>query len=398
VQGFAENGFEVDIYIDECSYERSPIVFSENNINIICVKLEDVPDIDLKELFSESVHDLNDFLEVNKIFPRYPMFLKNMILRARNISYDLVVGVEPFGLISAMLLAHLNPAPAIYYNLELYKESHCKHKEEYLLKGLEKQAARNCLLVIVPDAKRGAVLAAENQIKDSYIRFLPVSTKGEQVREGHVYFRRKFNILDDKKVLIYAGHFADWALCREIVASSNAWPDKYVLIMHTWQKDIRQNRYLDDLKRAAGSNVFFSLDPIPRDMFPSALSSADAGLLFYNQSDENNTETGSSSNKLTQYLKAGLPVIASDSISHLEIFDRFHCGVCVSSPFDIIDVLDDVFKNIDLYKDGVKRAFNEYYNFDIYFTPLFKEIEKYLNSLHPKMPCLNEHLSIRRYS
>ena len=144
--------------------------------------------------------------------------------------------------------------------------------------------------------------------------------------------------------------------------------------------------------------MFFSLDPISRDVFPSALSSADAGLLFYNQADENNTETGSSSNKLTQYLKAGLPVIASDSISHVEIFDRYHCGVCVSSPFDIMDMLDDFFKNIDMYKDGVKRAYNEYYNFDIYFTPLFKEIEKYLNSLNPKMPCLNEHLSIRRYS
>ena len=47
--------------------------------------------------------------------------------------------------------------------------------------------------------------------------------------------------------------------------------------------------------------------------------------------------------------------------------------------------MDNFFRDIDLYKDGVKRAYNEYYNFDIYFTPLFKEINRFLNSFLPKL-------------
>jgi len=377
-RGFAENGFHVDIFVDECSYDRSPISFSEDNVNIIRIVLEHVTDVDLTALFADHLDDFEEFLNVNKLFPRYPYFLKNMILKAQDHRYDLMIGVEAFGLVSATLLGHLKSTPVIYFNLELHKKSHCQYEEEYLLKKLEIQASRKCWLVIVPDAKRGAVLRAENQIRESCIRFLPVSTKGEQVKEENDYFRRKFDISNKERVLIYAGNFADWALCRELVASSNAWPDDYVLIMHTWQKDVEQTRYLKDLKKVGIRNVFFSTEPIQRDIFPMALSSADAGLMFYNQADENNTETGSSSNKLTQYFKAGLPVIASDCVSIKEIFDYYRCGKCVSSPFEIKRILDRFFHNLDRYRYGVSRAYNDHYNFDVHFSPLLGEINSML--------------------
>jgi len=176
VQGFANNGFDVDIFIDECSFERSPITFNEININIIRVILKDDLDIDLRLLFSDSNPDLMEFLDVNMRFPRYPLFLKNMLKQAQGVKYDLIIGVELFGLVSAHLLSILIKSPKIYYNLELYKASHCKYKEELLLKRLEVNASRSCGLVIVPDRRRGAVLIRENKIKESSVRFLPVST------------------------------------------------------------------------------------------------------------------------------------------------------------------------------------------------------------------------------
>ncbi len=374
VQGFANNGFDVDIYIDECSFERSPITFSEKNITVIEVELIDNPNIDLRNLFSDQIPDLINFLDVNVRFPKYPLFLKNMIQQTQGANYDLIIGVELFGLISAHLLSTLQHAPQIYYNLELFKKSHCKYKEELILKKLEINASSSCSLVIIPDSQRGAVLIKENKIEESFVRFLPVSTKGAQIKNKHGFFRQKFNISSEKKILIYAGHFADWALCMEIVQSSNFWPDPYVLIMHTWQNDVKQSDYYNELKKRAGANVFFSIDPIDREIFPMALSSADAGLMFYNQVDENNTETGSSSNKLTQYFKAGLPVIASDALSIREIFDCYGCGKCVSSPFEIQEVLDNVFNHLEKYRHGVSKAYKEHYNFDVHFKPLLKEI------------------------
>ncbi|MFN5163160.1 MAG: glycosyltransferase [Cyanobacteriota bacterium] len=57
-----------------------------------------------------------------------------------------------------------------------------------------------------------------------------------------------------------------------------------------------------------------------------------AGLLIL---DLHGDEEHASSNKLFEYMAAGLPVIASDLAFTREVIDRHHCGLLVSPPTDI---------------------------------------------------------------
>ena len=372
----ADAGFYVDIFIDEVSFGISPIFFKHDRIQVRSISLVDVPAINLEE-FSSKWPLFARFLAINRRFSRFPLFLKNIIRLTGKGDYSLLIGVEPFGLVSAYIVSLIKKAPVLYYNMELYQRSNCEFEEAHLLKVLEIEASRKCLFTVIQDKRRAAVYQRENGIEKDQIRYLPISTSGPPVYEKTDYFRKRFNIDKNRKILVYAGHIIEWAMCKEIVLASENWENDHVLIMHSWKMDNGKESYFNEIKEVAGRNVIFSTDPIPHDEFPYALSSADVGLMFYSPIDENFIEIGSSSNKLAQYLKAGLPVIASDFRSIRDIFETYKCGVCVTGPDKISSALLEVFHNYDNYQKGAYQAYREHYDFDVPFSPILEEIKAY---------------------
>ena len=377
ILSLARAGAEVDVFIDQCSFSQYPVSLEQENVHLIEVAID-------KEQRGQRFHrDSSSACEsltgMGGRFPRYLTYVENVSNLIGDCQYHLFVGVEPFGLVAADLLLPFAKCPIVYYNMELFQRSNCKFREAHLLKDLEIQASRACVLTVIPDENRARVFIAENRVDERSIRYLPVSTAGEPIGEKGDFFRKMFDLRGDKRILIYAGHITDWARCEEIVKGSLMWPDEYALVFQSWQNNMDRDPHVSSLRREAGPGTYFSSEPIPRDAFPYALSSADVGLMFYRAIDENFTEIGSSSNKLAEYLRAGLPVIASDFPSIRDIFDRYNCGVCVPSPLEIGDVLGEVFGHYDEYRKGAHRAYLEHYSFDRNFAPLLQELKEILS-------------------
>ena len=94
-------------------------------------------------------------------------------------------------------------------------------------------------------------------------------------------------------------------MCLEIAEAAQNWSDDLVLVLHSARKDV-DTKYVDRIrKRASQKEIYLSLSPIQWDLVPDLISSADIGLIFYRNIDLNFYETGSSSNKLVQYLQVG---------------------------------------------------------------------------------------------
>jgi len=279
---------------------------------------------------------------------------------------------------------------------EYYEKIHTDLTRQFIIPGLNNVLASLLLPLActLPDKYRTALFTKENNVSEEKIRYLPISTGGEPIYEKGNYFREKFNIPAWKKILIYAGNIASWAMCEELVEAGSSLSEEYAIVLHFWRETTERDSFLNRLKQKASSNIYFSLQPLPRDLFIKAISSADAGLMFYRPIDENFTEIGSSSNKLSIYLKAGLPVIASDFKSIKEIFDCFKCGVCAASPYEMKPAIDIIFKNYSKYKEGALKAFNEHYNFERNFTPLLKEIKMILDNNQ----IINNNTSLERYN
>jgi len=249
-----------------------------------------------------------------------------------------------------------------------------------MVKELEIEASRECFFTLIQDEGRAKVFVKENGIDRNRLLFLPVSTSGPAVTKKSDYFQKLFDLPPEKKIIIYAGHIIDWAMCKEIVEASGLWPKDYVLVMNSWKAINAEEAYFQETVGVSGRNCFFNTRPIPAELFPEALSSADVALMFYRPIDENFTEIGSSSNKLAHYLQAGLPVVASRFPSVQEIFGRYGCGLTVPHPGDAAPALEAIFAQYESFRQGAYRAFRDHYDFDRAFSAIQKKIELLLGS------------------
>ena len=302
-----------------------------------------------------------------------------LVASFRRNRYDFVLAVEPAGLVStfyALDVVGRPQTPVVYYNLELMGWERGMRLRDLLLKDAEVWCSRRCRLVFTPDAARGRVLLASNGLDARRMRYLAVTVDGDPIMERSDYFRARFGLDEDQVIVIYAGNVRPWAMCLEIVEAAASWPSRYVLVIHSWQRHAAEDAYYKEVERAAeGGRVLFSKEPIAEEDFGLALSSADVGLALYRPIDANFTETGSSSNKLAQYARSGVPVVASDFASISEVLDRYHSGIAVRGADGISQAVDAISGHSEAFRQGALTSFREHYSFDHAVQSLLPELK-----------------------
>lgn len=405
----AAEGYAVDIFADRTSIAVSPEVdFAGHGVNVVTppahssggaqagvrqVVKAHMPDGLLQLLRSTATtsapfghrlmrivrpeYSASDFISRHGVPWRDGV--DSLVSSFRGNRYDFIFAVEPVGLVStfyALDLVGRPRTPVVYYNLELMGRERGVRLRRRLLKDAEVWCSRRCRLVVTPDAARGRVLQASNGLDARRMRYLPVTVDGEPILERSDYFRRQLGIDEDQVIVVYAGNVRPWAMCWEIVQAAASWPSQYVLVIHSWQRHAAEDAYYKEVEKAAvGARVLFSKDSIPEKDFALALSSADVGLALYRPIDANFTETGSSSNKLAQYARAGVPVVASDFASISEVLSRYQSGVAVSGAEEIRGGLDAIAGEYAAFRQGALRSFCEHYSFDKAVQPLLSELK-----------------------
>lgn len=406
----AEEGFSVDILIDAKTFRQAPIEFPELNINVVKVGMQRA-----HSRHRTLIADAKSHLRHRKVFellkrlkkvamqiqyfvfrflrPNYGVkdfvgtycahlsqYLEILGQRISQEDYVALIGIEAMGLLLscyAIESAGAQGVHLIYYNLELMQHDSSMGPRGHLLKDVEITCSRRCDFTVLPDENRGKIFAKANGIEEAKIKYLPISTFGNPIARKSRYFTDLFNIPDDKKIILYAGNIIPWAMCREIVESVDKWPSDCVLVMHTWRKDIASDDYYRELVNIADPDrVYFSTEPVAYERLPEALSSADVGLLFYKAIDANFTEIGSSSNKLAQYVRVGLPVISNDLPSIREVFDKHGNGICVEHPDQIGDALEAIFGDYDRFRQGAFNSYRSHYSFSEAFRPILSELKE----------------------
>jgi glycosyltransferase involved in cell wall biosynthesis len=405
VRHLASRGFEVLVFIDKASYDAAPIAFDDASIELIIVPKPEpacssehvaVKAIQLLkkmilamfawqrwQLPSLGCHgSLKTFLDAyTRLFGNYFQVVKRHLAGHRFIA---LIGVEPLGLIAACHIKEIlgeQRLRAIYYNLELLQHTRGAAAGMHILKHMEIICTGKSAITIIPDEQRGRVFQSANNIPAEQIKCLPVGTCGDPVLAKGDYWRNRFPIPDGSSIVLYAGNIQQpWSMTREIVASVPAWPEGCVLVLHTWKENAMQAPYLQEIKRLADKKrVFISSQPVPASMVPELLASADIGLAFYRPIDANFQETGSSSNKLAQYARVGLPVIANDLPSLRRIFECFGNGICVSDPSDLGRAIASILARYEEFRSSAFRSYREHYDLSVHL----KKVVQYI----VPMPC-----------
>lgn len=287
--------------------------------------------------------------------------------------YKCLIGAEPGGLSAAAEVCRIYDLPLIYYNLELYLASEVHSPKEKVLKGFELEHNRKAVFTITQSEERAELLARENGVGLQSIVTLPVCADGQAFRNKSNTLRERLNISKDRKIILYAGYIADWAMCEEMAKAASMWPKDKVLVLHS--HGLNSGPYMQKVERYAGETVRISMNPVSYEELPSFLSSADIGVALYKNLGKNFTLIDSASGKLAHYLKSGLPVIVNDYPSLKKMIGDYHCGKCIQSSDDILPAVESILEGYEDMRKNAFKCYEENFVFSKKFPFILEKIE-----------------------
>lgn len=264
-------------------------------------------------------------------------------------------------------------------NLSLEISYDLKKKSNWLNIILKKNE-RNYLkekvsFTLIQDHFRWQIYKRINNVSDDRYILLPNSIRmnleKEKIEKSN-FFYKKFNLDPETLIVLSAGMICDEVCSFEIAEAvgNYSFKNKTKIIFHNRLKNDKENPYLDRVRAAGKENICLSLDPVLFSELHTVFNSGQIGLVIYNtnNTDENYNAIGAASGKLYQYLKYGLPIIASNIGGLKELVLENDLGVIVDSPLDIPLAIEKITSNYQWYSNNAKTAFEKKLNIDIYLN------------------------------
>lgn len=165
----------------------------------------------------------------------------------------------------------------------------------------------------------------------------------------------------DKKIILYQGVFnSKERRLEEFIAAVNILPKDYVLIIMG-----RGNEYFNKLRNTYSSDQFIFIDFIrpPYHLFITKL--AHIGILSYYPSNKSFEDLLNplycAPNKIFEYARYGLPMIANDIPALYYTFKMYKCGETIDYPITpdkIVKNIELIMNNYNRYQEGVYTYYN----------------------------------------
>ena len=314
----------------------------------------------------------------------YVSFVRKVVRRGSRES-KLFVGHDMHGLVPAWLLSRRYRRPLIY---------HCHDFAENVegggrfVKWFERLFARTADLVIVPDAGRGNEIARALALKrapmivaNAPLRQSPAAGK-ELLRDMLEAQGRHY-----RRILLRQGRIAQGHAIEATIRSMPFWASREwgLVLIGTGEPE-----YLSMLAQLAREldveNQLTLLPPVSYDEVLRLTPGADVGHALYEPIHINNRFITTASNKIMEYMAAGLPILVSDRPELRAFVDRYACGMAAkeSSPESTAAAVNALLGDPDLAKRlgaAGQRAFQEEFNYERQFAPVLAEIEEFVRGI-----------------
>ena len=312
---------------------------------------------------------------------QYAEFVSNVLLRA-NRKAPLFIGHDLHGFFPARLLATTYNRPLVYQSHELVDKSVSLPLAPRLLWKFQRRFAKSANLIILPDADRLRIMSDELDLERTPLvvanaplrRVLP---SGERIRNelserGYIFDKIVF-----RQSNIGPGHAIETTIRSMPIWNNTNWG---FVVMGPCREDYRLS--LQKLASEVGvSERFVVLPPVAYDEVADFTLGAHIGHSLYTAVDLNNQFNATASNKLLEYMAAGLPLIVSDRPRLRALVEKYQCGLTADegSPESIADsvntLLSDPQKTYEMGRAG-RRTFEQEFCFERQFAPVVDIISK----------------------
>lgn len=289
--------------------------------------------------------------------------------------YDVLIGVDQDGVIAAMIVKLLGKAKKfVYLSLELtIKADYARKGGYFLLKHwLERLALRLVNRLWIQDPFRGHALVTNLGQPLFPFTILPHAPRKrvERVKKPS-YLRTKYGIPASSTILVYTGSLNPEFFSVEVgeMTMSPVWPQDAILVMHGFGVEI----FVKYLKAIQNPHLIVSDECLSFHDLEDLVASADIGLALFDPTVDTNYRL-MASGKVMSYLQAGIPVIATKTVTLEAIIEKYRTGLCIDTVTAIPEAYQHILRNYPAYAAAAARVFDEQYEFASNFSRAWKQV------------------------
>ncbi|RAM51564.1 MAG: hypothetical protein C6Y22_10915 [Hapalosiphonaceae cyanobacterium JJU2] len=365
----ARHGYLVDVFTISDEDDKFPLkIFDEDNIKVYFIK---TPIIE----------------RLRRVFPRFTYFFDPVLKGFEDAirffvaphRYTFIIAFDQEGLIRARILSKLWCVPYVYHSLEIYEQNMQAPRKEQLKKKLEIWFSQRALFCLSQDEKRCDILAEENKLNRDKLLVVYNSALGSELLPSKDnYLRDKFKINNNKYIVLAVGSLIIEHCIDQIVTSVDEWSDNFVLVLHGWFGSLEYEGLIRHEVELRSERVFLSTDLLEQKY--QVFQSSDIGLVFFQHNNKKNYKknfiyAAGSSGKIFDFMRTGVPIIASDIPGMREIVEGYNrkCGIVINSPKDIGKTLPKIMEEYDLLKQNSFDSYS-YYEFGQCYSQVLTQI------------------------
>lgn len=307
-------------------------------------------------------------------------FLKRFVSKER---IDWVISYDAKAVLPGFLATRNKRAKWMYHQHDFWEAP--KSMWERVLWTSERKLIRDADLVSFPQEDRADYYKDISKLRAAPLIVFNAPRKSwmDQVAEqsqAMANFRKKFEY-----VLIYQGGWSAYFHLERIFYALTECKSDVGLVMLGEEREPGLKMKYEQLLQSLGirHKVFLAGEYLPYDELPGYTRYADAAIAILTKDDDpapfNNRYLIGASNKISEYVACGLPVLSQDSAPNRRFFEKYPIGVLVNSDdkHAFAHAIDQLLLDATVRKrisDNNKRLFENELNYDTQFDKVTRKI------------------------
>lgn len=224
---------------------------------------------------------------------------------------------------------------------------------------LENRSLESADIIITHDNWHKQFLLSHFKVNEGDIFILPNSSFTPKVTIKSDFLQRRLN-LEGPKIVLHSGGFGKWFKCKELADSTLNWDGNIKLVFHV-SHNVQDDEYFNSVyKTDYYGKVLFSLTPVSTYELDRLIASADVGIALYSEKDLGYRATymGLAAGKIGNYLKCGIPIIAT-KLQSLSYIEDYQCGILINKEVDIAQAIRIILSNYFQFSQNAYRCYDE---------------------------------------
>jgi glycosyltransferase involved in cell wall biosynthesis len=250
-----------------------------------------------------------------------------------------------------------------------------------IVRRFERRFARTASLVVVPDGDRAEIIAGQLKLKPFPLIAANAPLRCEIALDNSL--RKALANLDRdfERIVFRQGRIGPGHAIEATVKSIPYWNNRNWGFVVMGLSEESYLLRLDSIAREVGvQRQFVVLPPVGYDQVASFTADADVGHALYEPVHVNNVHITTASNKIMEYMSAGVPLVVSKQPSLKNLVNRYGCGVAADedSPESIATSINTLLSNTHLLKEmgaAGRQAFENVFCYERQFAPVTKRID-----------------------